>query len=107
MNCKPGDLAVIVRSKIASNIGHFVVVLDDRNCDEGEWRCSSASPLVGEDLIDGGFRATRPGESVWGMDSDLRPIRDPGDDARDETLAWKPVPLPEILPSLLPTKEHA
>lgn len=34
-------------------------------------------------------------------DSILRPIRDPGDDASDETLSWKPVPLPTIEPHLL------
>lgn len=34
-------------------------------------------------------------------DDILRPIRDPGDDARDETLSWKPLPLPEIVPALL------
>ena len=28
----------------------------------------------------------------YAKDSQLRPIRDPGDDARDETLEWLPVP---------------
>jgi hypothetical protein len=28
----------------------------------------------------------------WVADDCLRPIRDPGDDAQDETLSWLPVP---------------
>jgi hypothetical protein len=35
------------------------------------------------------------GTIVYAMDSILRPIRDPGDDAQDETLSWLPVPSTE------------
>lgn len=44
--------------------------------------------------------ATCSADCYWPA-SMLRPIRDPGDDAQDETLAWKPVPLPVIQPELL------
>jgi hypothetical protein len=30
------------------------------------------------------------------LDFQLRPIRDPGDDAQDETLDWLPVPTKEL-----------
>jgi hypothetical protein len=35
------------------------------------------------------------GALVEAADSSLRPIRDPGEDAQDETLLWKQVPQPE------------
>lgn len=38
-------------------------------------------------------------------DSLLRPIRDPGPDAVDESLSWKPVPAPTQAPQQQP--EHA
>lgn len=35
------------------------------------------------------------GTSGWCKQESLRPIRDPGDDAQDETLSWLPVPSTE------------
>lgn len=102
MNCKPGDLAVIVRSA-TTNKGRLVEVVSALGVEpswngyrwhlghsEGQfhWLCrSQGGPL----------------ESFKGLymemplpDSILRPIRDPGDDAKDETLDWLPVPQKEL-----------
>lgn len=86
MNCKPGDLAVVVYST-AGNEGRVVSCVKFLGAVRG-W--------VGEDLWL--IEADRPMNSKWGVpnyyarDSRLRPLRDPGDDATDETLLWKPVP---------------
>jgi hypothetical protein len=96
MNCKPGDLAVIVRcDEFPENIGRFLTVTEAGEIQDGEWvwACISNSPLYGQ-LRHWGCVFTYSAE-VWAPDSWLRPIRDPGDDARDETLSWKAVPKPE------------
>jgi hypothetical protein len=104
MNCKPGDLAVIVRSKFGN-----------------DWklvRVHEASPLNGmpfgtRALVRGnefvvshdnafGWVVEALGEPIKkehrayrfcpAPDKCLRPIRDPGADARDETLTWADKP---------------
>lgn len=86
MNCKPGDLAVIVRS-VAGNEGRIVRCIrfvgkvrgwvgDDR------WETDQV--LIGE----------RGGKTNAVQDSCLRPLRDPGNDAKDETLLWAGLPVP-------------
>lgn len=96
MNCKQGDLAVIVSTTPADNwgfrdIGKIVIVEapGDDWSDEGDprphWYCRIASGgLFHVANADG----SNPGFSATGdiPDADLRPIRDPGDDAVDETL---------------------
>lgn len=88
MNCKPGDLAVIVNGE---NAGRLVTVLAvSQYHGAGFWYVE----------IHG-----RPGTGTWigtktrGIDnfghisdSRLRPIRDPGEEAEDETLQWIPSP---------------
>lgn len=83
MNCKPGDLAIVIRDCDGHHQGKIVTVVDGA-CRPSHW-------LTDPKLID------PSGLLVEAHDSDLRPIRDPGDDAVDETLLWLP----------LPTKEHA
>lgn len=92
MNCKQGDLAIVVRSLLGQSIGRVV-------------RCVKLSPISGlrnpmTGTVTAGpvwetddFSPTITGEvhNLWG-DWSLRPIRDPGDDAQDETLSWLPVP---------------
>lgn len=83
MSCKPGDLAVVVRpSKTGNPPSLGVLVLVDRRCDVflDCWRLSP--PCIDP----------RDGREVSVPDDVLRPIRDPGDDARDETLEWLPAP---------------
>ena len=92
MNCEKGDLAIVVRSD-AGNEGRVVRCLEllglffaiDRNGDVSDfmipwWRIDQMLParggLLGNEMAD----------------DQLRPIRDPGPDAVDETLEWLPVP---------------
>jgi hypothetical protein len=87
MNCKPGDLAVIVQSppEVAHNIGKIVQVTTTTTSWDGVlcWRLKEPFP----DVVCG-----VPGTCYGIADAHLRPIRDPGDDARDQTLSWLPVP---------------
>lgn len=89
LNCKPGDLAVIVASLPAGAflIGRFVEVLEPaHDVPEGAaWWVRLrpiVNPLTGES-----------GDEGVAADCFLRPLRDPGDDARDETLDWIPLPV--------------
>ncbi|MNL15670.1 hypothetical protein D3C87_1366720 [compost metagenome] len=111
MNCKPGDLAQIVAPYDEKGRGHFVTVVRRAKRRERLGGCDfvHASPVPGW-VCDGsvpmwdGFIARR----LVIADECLRPIRDPGDDAVDESAAWlPPVPLPAIDPSLIPEKESA
>ena len=92
MNCKPGQLARIVRT--GPFYGYVIRVTEV--FDEGygpTWFYEGERfPIVIE------------GEQHWQdafFDRVLKPICDPGEDAQDETLSWKPVPLPVVDPSLL------
>ena len=103
MNCKPGDLAVIVRDLDAPlNIGRLVHVLGrgDRKdfypCPTPqsgfEWVVRPVKKIIG---WDDAFQLVDDCGDCLFPDADLRPIRDPGDDAKDETLSWLPVPSTE------------
>lgn len=99
MNCKPGDLAVIVRDKdFPQNVGAFVEVLramnsnDIRNfpeCGPCEWVVKPLTPIWGFDSDDDSS-AVRDTNETTGDDFSLRPIRD--SDGEDEMLriAGKP-----------------
>jgi hypothetical protein len=89
--CKPGDLAIIVRAIHPQNNGLLVTILPDwRKGREGlEWLTASTRKVPG--VMDNGEPA--PLRYIgWCADVRMRPIRDPGPAARDETLEWKPVP---------------
>lgn len=79
MNCKPGDLAVVAyltNENIRPYLGRIV------KCERLlELDCWETTP------------ALEPNRGVY--DGALRPIRDPGDDAQDETLSWLPAPSTE------------
>ena len=83
MNCKPGDLAVIVRSERApEHIGKIVTCVRPHIFLGVE--CWEITPTL---------KNSTGGTAYWAVpDRQLRPIRDPGDDAQDETLEWLPVP---------------
>lgn len=86
MNCKPGDLAVVVYDPDGRYEGCFLKVLGDsglRYDGSVYWELEPLSPALQAARLD----------NV--CDDYLRPIRDPGDDARDETLEWLPVPTKE------------
>lgn len=94
MNCKPGELAVIVKSW-AGNEGKIVRCLRIN-----EWRSRQPSRLSTGEIfppeptwdIDRVITAQDGSAVAYADDSQLRPLRDPGDDATDETLEWLPVP---------------
>jgi hypothetical protein len=89
MNCVKGDLAVVVRSR-SSNLGRVV------RCE----RLATAKELDDHWLrtdigaiwkVDVDMLWSR-GPAPFATDDNLRPIRDPGEDARDESLSWLSVP---------------
>jgi len=81
MNCKKGDLAVIVGSDIQANIGKLVTVKRfQTDAHFGpEWECEPLSPMQGFDELG---KLEAPGLGLIDIpDSDLRPIRDqPGNE---------------------------
>jgi len=93
MNCRPGDLAIIVRG---INAGVLVSVIRPTppwcrtvaEPTEPTWEVELLSSAI--DLNSG--RCECPGQIGDVCDSILRPIRDPGDDARDESFSWCPAP---------------
>jgi hypothetical protein len=100
MNCKPGDLAVVVNDlDNPRNNGALVKVVcraDRAEYDAPiDWDCEAVSTIIME--RDGVVFRADSGEGEFGyQDLELRPIRDPGEDAKDETLNWLPVPHKEI-----------
>lgn len=99
-NCRPGDLARIVGPRL---YGHLVEVLYATPAHrfalpDGHWHAGRSRQglwvvrLLGKPIevrLDGGD--TRLAQYASMPDSALRPIRDPGEDAKDEMLR----PLPE------------
>lgn len=80
MNCKPGDLARYVGVHKHAH-GMIFQILGPDPAHQGAWIISPEFPAP---------RWGANGYSVW--DVSLRPIRDPGEDAQDETLSWLRVP---------------
>lgn len=101
LNCEAGDLARIVRPYlIAEMVGLYVSVVragadyETVFTRQGEM-CENDGPGGVGWLCD----AHAPGFPCFIGDEFLRPIRDPGDDAQDETLSWLPVPTVEGVPA--------
>lgn len=91
MNCKPGDLAMFVRSG-AGNEGKVRRVLRLATSEELAEARFVQEPTW---ILDAPVPANYGPPVVLGKDRYLRPIRDPGNDAKDETLSWLPVPSTE------------
>lgn len=92
MNCKPGDLAVRVKSDDGDMLPLGAVVRCVEYFD-GMVMLRGKCTLWAGWLVE--YRGVlKDGDGVhWAaIDDHLRPIRDPGDDAQDETLQWLPVP---------------
>ena len=87
MNCKKGDLAIIVNG---ANIGTLVDVIEEHPLyGAGVWM------VIAHGCGTANFGTFHPGELIGCCDSKLRPIRDqPGE---DETLTWAPVPHKEMV----------
>lgn len=80
MNCKPGDLAIIVNASDYGRIHIGKIV----QCIRLE-RPTFGRPGLGW-LTEPGLAASDDGKCLLWCDEHLRPIRDPGDDAVDEVL---------------------
>ena len=113
MNCKPGDLAVVVVG--AHSAGRIVRCVRLMSLGEALWsKCNRHHGVVNAAdqvwLIDGFVRDSTPDGSLAEFsacrDAVLRPIRNPGDDAVDESKAWLP-PVPTINPQPVRSKENA
>ncbi len=98
MNCKPGDLAINFFPG-SPNLGRVVTVVeayDGRPGPDGAAIETGGQPcwiVKGPGLVLWKFDGDHiPAEWTVMLDRWLRPIRDPGDDAQDETLSWLPVP---------------
>lgn len=100
MNCKEGDLVRYVGDNPFSRpnlYGWIGLVIEPAKDDLGRVGWFVDPPLPGGDVVasDGIYPANMVDDRA------LKPICDPGEDAQDETLGWKPVPLPEITPAML------
>lgn len=86
LNCRIGDIAAVVRGQPVGALVEVVAKARRADCD---WTVRSLSgPLKGEHPVAGKVWRT---EDFGCPDNWLRPIRDPGDDAVDETLINNPV----------------
>lgn len=97
MNCKPGDLAVVragcgfYTDKLVEVMRPYGIVAQQPR----EGHCWWCKPI--------GFTPPDCDLTIGGLflfpDQRLKPIRDPGDDAQDESLSWLPVPTTEGVPA--------
>jgi hypothetical protein len=101
--CKAGDLAVIVRSAFGNEgklvrvvgpcIGNSVPVGAVFLVDGKPWRKDIAGFLWVAESLSGPLQGEKTASMVRPIvDSFLRPIRDPGEDAVDESFRWVPSP---------------
>lgn len=89
MNCKPGDLAVVVTVEGYVELKHLLGQIRKVKKLQTAWDGPAWSYAGRRFRADGMTCAAIPDR--W-----LRPIRDPGDDAVDESHAWlPPVPVKE------------
>jgi hypothetical protein len=88
MNCKQGDLAVIVRDELLVDLGVIVRIVGLASEEGLDWEviCDYKRLTTWDGMAE-------IAEPVDILDSSLRPIRD--SDGEDETLQWAPVPTKE------------
>lgn len=97
MNCKPQELAMILSPHVAH--GRFVTTLRVASPSgerlSGNVFCGDGGPAW---VVSGSIPFPHLGVVSLAVisDSSLRPIRDPGDDAVDETLLRLPSPRQEV-----------
>lgn len=86
MNCKPGDLAIVIDSgAYPETLGMIIRVTKVCPIHKDCWETDPPYFVAGYRL------------PAAFNDCCLRPIRDPGEDATDETLLWLPVPSVEAV----------
>jgi hypothetical protein len=96
MNCKPGDLAVVIAARHTPQlIGALVRVLRLATPGETISRCFFGQSWVQVCTGESSWLVEKDDQQWFHRDCALRPIRDqPG---QDETLTWAPVPAtPEV-----------
>lgn len=102
MNCRPGDIAVIVgvkRLEEVVDLGALVEVVGlDENYTEPHWDVRAISRPITAFFDDSTYRLAFCEVSV--ADRCLRPIRDPGGKAEDETLRIAGKPQEHVLARL-------
>lgn len=81
MNCKQGEMAFIVHGPFVG----FVIKCVQRY--DGPWFEARYEPGW---IIEWDRKPFGAGDGI--IDAFLRPIRDPGEDAKDQTLEWLPSP---------------
>lgn len=104
MNCKPGDLAVVIHA--GEFMGRIVSVMyaaptsvdfnlpdgyPHKPCSIGDWIVDMGSPVSAKVSQSGNKRLAK---FAVIQDRFLKPLRD--NDGEDETLQWAPVPVKEI-----------
>jgi hypothetical protein len=109
LNCRPGDLAFVVRTYIPQNLGRVVSVVSALG-----WKVAGDT-FIGPDgdlkvadrtgfywwtegrAINRKGDVTFEGDAGHAADDQLRPIRPQSDDAQDESKSWlPPVPTREV-----------
>lgn len=73
MNCRQGDLAIVVKSNHPINIGRIVDVLGPSSLFPDEWLCRGVNGPLRGFLSDGSIDDIDP--RIFISDSHLRPIR--------------------------------
>lgn len=81
MNCKEGDLAIVVYSALDGDVGKVCKILWGFTHDGQQAWCVDPAPR----------------EGFGRYDAHMRPIRD--NDGEDESLQWAPVPSRELVSS--------
>lgn len=92
MNCRPGDLAVIIESGHHNNIGQLVEVLRPGDLYVDGWVTKTLGHVMGR-WPSGEWAPVAPGSNFHIADRHLRPLRD--SDGPDETLTWAGLPSPQ------------
>jgi len=86
LRCRPGDLAILVKSELGINLGKFCTV--ESACDSISWFVEFAHAI---NWCNGHYGRAGVVDDAW-----LRPIRNPGDEAQDEMLRPLPVPVEDF-----------
>lgn len=95
LNCKPGELAVIVGAQEYPEHLGLIVRTVRLETSENPFDCGGMGWSTEPKLTD-------QGSELLILDADLRPIRPHGDDEQDESKAW----LPPVPRTVTPTPCH-
>lgn len=113
MNCKPGELAIIVATDIQeerADLGKIVRIIaagDEYWCigdSRHHWRCDTLGQRITTRCLDYfsntiWLKLSDGVETLDFADANMRPIRDPGDDAVDEMVQLITAKPPEAVPA--------